>query len=275
MFYIYFIFSLIAAIFVYIDSTKQQMPRWWSAVIFFAPVTMIYYIIKTRQKKSLIPITLFVLIFVLVGAGESFLYTRIKDKIIYSNYSDTAKEILEFANELEYSVKQLNDLTLELEGMNSIDSSPAKIDEVLSFVYTMRQMLKENDRSVKEFILVINDYRDILIQEHFERLLKIEEYYKQPVVIKYLNNLDLYLEAFAGILKYTGENSQEIRDRVPMYIKNYDGYYMNYVRALESHNRIDVARMQFQHNFLLHYPELKPYLPTILQTRFVNIWNKK
>ncbi|MBF0302203.1 MAG: hypothetical protein HQK73_04120 [Desulfamplus sp.] len=275
MFYIYFVFSLIAAIFVYIDSEKHQMPRWWSAIIFFAPITMIYYIIQTRQKKSLIPLTVLVVIFVLVGIGESFLYTRIKNKIIYSSYSATAREILGFADELRYSVEQLNSLTLELEGMNSIDSSPAKINEVLYFINTMKESIKKNDRVVKKFLLVVNDYRDILIKEKFDWLIKIEEYYNQPVVIKYLNHLDLYLEAFYSLLQYTGENFQEINSRTPLYIKNYDGYYMNYVRELESHNRIDVVRMQFQHNFLVHYPQLEPYLPTIIKTRFMNIWSKK
>ncbi len=274
MFYIYFLFSFIGAVFVYIDSKKEMMPRWWAVVIFFAPITLIYYILKTRQKKSLIPISIFILAFILVSIGESFLYTRIKNKIIYSGYSSTAKEILKFTDGLKYSVKKLNTLTLQFERLNSIDSSPTRINEVKIFVETIQAAIKENDKSVKKFLLLVNDYRTILIEENFDWLLKIESYYSEPIVAKYLNNFALYLEAFHAILKYTEENFQEINARSPLYLKNYDGYYMNYVRALESHNLIDVGRMQFQHNFLLHNPELEPYLPVILNKRFVNIWKK-
>lgn len=275
MFYIYFSFAFITATVVCLDSGKQQMPKWWAAVVFFAPVTMIYYIIKTRQKSSLIPITVFLVLFILVGIGESLLYSRIKEEIIYSSYSPTAREILRFTDELKYSVSQLNTLTLQLDDMNRIDSSPAKINEVLSFMGAMQSQMEKTQKAVKRFILVVNDYRDLLIQEHFEWLLKIEGYYNEPVVVKYLQNLDSYMEAFSALLKYTGENFHEISAGNQTYLTNYDGYYMSYIRALDSHSHIDVSRMQFQHNFLMHAPELEPYLPTILQKRFVNIWNKR
>jgi len=275
VFYIYFSFAFITAGLVCLDSGKQQMPRWWGAVIFFAPVTMIYYIIKTRQKNSLIPLTAFLVLFILVGIGESFLYSRIKDKIIYSNYSPRVREILRLTDELKHSVATLNDLTLQLDDMNRVDSSPAKINEVLSFMGEMQSQMEKNQKAVKRFILVVNDYRELLIAENFEWLLKVEEYYNEPVVLKYLRTLESYLNVFSALLKYTAANSQEISEGNQVYLKNYDGYYMNYVRALDSHGHIDVSRMQFQHNFLTHAPELEPYLPTILEKRFVNIWNKR
>ncbi|MBF0229511.1 MAG: hypothetical protein HQK63_07965 [Desulfamplus sp.] len=275
MFFIYFPVALIFSIFVYIDSEKEQMPRWWAAVIFFAPITVIYYIIKTRQKKSLIPLTILLFVFILVGIGESFLYSRFKDKIIYSQYSSTAKEVLKLTEQLEYSIAQLNYMTLELENLSSVDSSIKKIDEAYTLVDTMKSILDENERMIKKFILIVNDYRNVLLEENFDWLLKIEEYYNEPIVIKYLDHLSTYLDSFASLLKYTGENFQEISNRTPVYLKNYDSYYMTYVRALESHSLIDIGRMQFQHNFLVHNPEIEPYLPTILQKRFMNIWKKK
>ncbi|MBF0468097.1 MAG: hypothetical protein HQK61_04315, partial [Desulfamplus sp.] len=251
MFFIYFSCAFVASIIVYIDSEKQQMPRWWSAIAFFAPVTIPYYIVKTRRKKSLVPLTVFAVIFILVGVGESFLYQMVKEKIIYSSYSPTAREILKFTEDLKYSVQQLNNLTLQLEDMSRVDSSPEKIYEVLAFVNAMQSLIKDNQRAVKRFVLIVNDYRNLLIDENFQWLLKIEEYYNEPVVEKYLRNLAAFLDAFSSLLRYTGENFYEITAGNSVYLKNYDGYYMNYVRALESHSRIDVSRMQFQHNFLV------------------------
>lgn len=275
MFFIYFACTFITAIFVYIDSEKQQMPRWWSAVVFFAPITMVYYLVKTRGKKSMVSLTAFLLIVILVGIGESFLYSRIKDKIIYSNYSATARDILRVSDTLKYSVRQLNDLTLELEDMNRVDSSTEKINEVLTFMDIMHSQMERTQRNVKKFVLVVNDYRNLLIDENFGWLLKIEEYYNEPVVKKYLKSLASYMDAFSALLRYTSENFEGISERDPMSLKNYDEYYMNYVRALDSHTLSDISRMQYQHNFLLHTPELEPYLPTILQKKFVNIWNKR
>ncbi|MBF0257771.1 MAG: hypothetical protein HQK62_02855 [Desulfamplus sp.] len=275
MFFIYFSCAFVASIIVYIDSEKQRMPRWWSAIVFFAPVTIPYYIVKTRRKKSLIPLTAFLVIVILVGVGESVLYHRVKDRIIYSSYSPKAREILRFTEDLKYSVQKLNNLALQLDDMSRVDSSPEKIYEVLAFVKAMQSLMEDNQRAVKKFMLVVNDYRNLLIEENFNWLLKIEEYYNEPVVVKYLRTLAAYLDTFSSLLEYTGEHFQEITAGDSVYIKNYDGYYMNYLRALESHSRIDVNRMQFQHNFLVHAPELEPYLPIILQKRFVNIWKRK
>ncbi|MBF0572262.1 MAG: hypothetical protein HQK69_00675 [Desulfamplus sp.] len=275
MFFIYFPVALILSIFVYIDSEKEKMPRWWAAVIFFAPITIIYYIIKTRREKSLIPLAILIFVFIAVGIGESFLYSRIKDKIIYSQLSPTAKEVLKLTEQLKYSITQLNYMTLEIDNLSSVDSSTKKIDEAYTLVDTMKSIFDENDKMIKKFILIVNDYRNLLLEENFDWLLKIEEYYKEPIVIKYLGHLSNYLNNFSSLLKYTGENFNEISNRSPVYLKNYDGYYMNYVRSLESYSLIDVSRMQYQHNFLVHNPELEPYLPTILQKRFVNIWKKK
>lgn len=275
MFYIYFSFAFIAAAVVYMDSEKQQMPRWWSIIVFFAPVTMVYYIIKTRQKKSLIPITAFVVVFILVGIGESFLYSRVKNEIIYASYSPKAREILEFTDNLKYSVKQLNDLILQLDDMSRVDSTPEKMNEVLDFMVTIQSQIEKTHKAVQRFVLVVNDYRDLLIEEKFDWMFKIEGYYNEPVVVKYLKNLSAYIEAFSELLRYTSENFQGVASKDPVTLSNYDQYYMNYVRALESNNTIDVSRMQFQHDFLIHAPKLEPYLPTILQKRFVDIWNKR
>ncbi|MBF0111706.1 MAG: hypothetical protein HQK74_03120 [Desulfamplus sp.] len=274
MFFVYFLFAFICAVFVYIDSAKEQMPRWWAAVIFFAPITMIYYIVITKQRKSLIPVAIFVLISVFVGIGEYFLYSRLKDKIMYASYSEDIKEILVFTDDLKYSVTQLNDLTLELEDMQGINSSPTKIGEVITLISKMQSALKKHDSSVKKFLAQMDTYQDSIIDNRFYWLFKLQEYYTEQVVVRYLSNFALYLESFSSLSKYTRDNFIEIETRVPVYIKNYDEYYMQYIRILDTQNLVDVGRMRFQHNFVLHNAQLKPYLPVILQKRFINIWRQ-
>ena len=55
-------------------------------------------------------------------------------------------------------------------------------------------------------------------------------------------------------------------------LKNYDEYYLRYRRAVDSHNRFNVKRIEFQNQFLIKYPEIKAYLPGERQTETFRLW---
>lgn len=275
MFFIYFPCALIASIVVYFDSVKQQMPLWWGPLVFFAPAAIPFYLIKTRRKKSIIPITVFVVICILVGIGEALLYSGMKEKVEFARHSPAAREILKFTGNIRYIVKQLNYFTVQLEELSGVGASTENIIETLAFTGAMQSLMKEHATAVKRLTLAVDDYRNILVAEKLDWVLNIEEYYSETVVIKYIKSLDHYLETFESLLKYTAKHFEDIQMKSAKHRKNYNGYYMNYARALDRHSRIDVGRMKYQHNFLRRYPKLEPYLLKMLDSRFFKIWAKK
>ena len=72
-------------------------------------------------------------------------------------------------------------------------------------------------------------------------------------------------------MKYTGVDNRLILKNADMY-KNYDEYYLRYRRAVDSHNRFNVKRIDFQNSFLKKHPEIKPYLPGERQTETFRLW---
>ncbi|SLM30477.1 membrane hypothetical protein [Desulfamplus magnetovallimortis] len=275
MFFIYFPCALIVAIVVYFDSIKYKMPVWWAPLVFFAPAATPIYLIKTRRKKSVIPIAVCLLISVVVLAGEGFLFSKAKDKAELASHSPAAREIIKFTDRIKDVVNTLNYYTIKLEEVSGVGASTANINETLDFVTDMKALLREHENLINGFTMTVNDYRNLLIAEKLGWLLNIEGYYTETVVVKYLKSFDAYLESFESLLKYTGEYFDEIQMKSLKHRKNYDGYYMNYARALDRHSRIDVGRMKYQYNFLKHYPDLEPYLPKVLDSRFFKIWVKK
>ena len=275
MFFIYFPCALIASIIVYFDSVKQQMPLWWGPLVFFAPAAIPFYFIKTRRKKSILPLTIFLVICILAGTGEALLYSRMKEKVEFANRSPAAKEIIRLTHNLRYTIKQLNYFTTQLEESGGVGASTKNINKTLTFIGAMKSLMKEYTTVVKRFSLMVNDYRNLLIDEKLHWLLNVEEYYSETVITKYTTSLDHYLNTFEALLKYTGKHFEKIQMKSAKYLKNYDGYYMNYARALDRHRRMDVSRMKYQHNFLRYHPALEPYLPKMLDSRFFKIWMKK
>lgn len=259
---------------VYIDSDRQKMPKWWAPLLFFAPAATPLYLIKTRKKESLVPMLVFVLIFLLVGIGEGFLFTRFKKIVVYENYSPAVRQVVQMAYNLRDVVDQLNDKIGELDDTSGVGASPESIEETLVFIRSIQRLLDEYIKAIDLFNLSVNEYQERLISEKLGWILYLQKFYKEKIVIKYLRSLDQYLEAFASMLDYTKNHFWEIQSKQARARKNYDTYYLNYVRALERHERLDVGRMRFQHLFMKQHPQLEDYLPSMLKHRFIDIWQK-
>jgi hypothetical protein len=85
--------------------------------------------------------------------------------------------------------------------------------------------------------------------------------------------LKKYLDSFEALLKYTYINFYKIKDlKIQENLNNYDEYYLKYRRDVDSHNRFNVKRINFQNAFLKKYPEVKPYLPSKRQTEAFKLW---
>ncbi|MBF0201850.1 MAG: hypothetical protein HQK66_11180 [Desulfamplus sp.] len=273
MFFIYFPFSIIAATLVYFDAEKRQMPQWWPAMAFMAPITIPLYLVKTRQQRSIVPIAAFLSLAVLVIVGESFFFMKMRDSVQFQNYSPTVQEIVRITHRIEYIVKKFNHFTVQLEKVKGVGASTQSIEKALVFIRAMQSLMKDYRTTINNLDAAVNDYGNNLISENALWVIKLEEFYSEPIIVRYVKSLDNHLEAFESLLVYTAANFEEIRSKNKRVRQNYDGYYLNYVRALESHSLLDTGRMRFQYLFLKDNPELKPYMPAILNDKFFKIWH--
>ena len=274
MFFIYFPCALVAAILIYVDSNRRKMPIWWGPLVFFAPMVVPLYLIKTRRKKSILPIVIFLSVFVLVGVGEGFLFSKFKEKTVYEKYSPVVQEVIRMANDIRSVVKKVNNIIGELEDKRGVSASPENIEEALVFIRSARAQMDQYTRVVANFNAASNEYHDRLRSEKLGWILYLQRYYKEKIVVKYLKSFVQYLQSFAAMLEYTKAHFYEIQGKEAKARRNYDSYYLNYVRALERHERLDVARMRFQRNFLKQHPKLKHYLPSVLNRQLIDIWQK-
>lgn len=273
MFFIYFPCTIILGIIVFLDSKKYNYPRWWSAVVCLAPITAPYYIIATRGKKSLVLLTLFFVLSGFACAGEFFLYTRFKQKMHYNDYSPYAKQALDYTDQLKQGMSQLNGFIENLDSLGRVNSSLEKVNSTLDLMKTLKLAATSTEEVSKRFLLLMDDYSLSINESELAWLHHLSDYYTNRAVIKYFTALHIYVEEFSRLLSFTADNFNDIQLRNSKHQKNYDYYYLNYIRALERLNKVDIQRMAFHQKITRKYPDITSYVPVISQTRFLKVWH--
>ena len=272
MFFVYFPFVIILGIFVFKDSEKYNFSKWWAGLVGLAPITMPYYLFVTRGKKFLVPLVMFFALSGLVVMGEAFFYTKFKQRMQYAKYSPYAKQALEYTTQLKDNMVELNKFIINLDELGRVNSSLEKITETLKLVEAMTHALMKTITVAERFLILMNDYSPAINRGEILWLNHLALYYSDDSVIKYLSALQNYVNSFSALLKFTKENFENIHLKNSKQQKNYDHYYLKYIRSLERHNNIDINRMAFQKQLLQKYPDLKSYIPIISQTRFLSVW---
>ncbi len=272
MFFVYFSGVIILGIVVFNDSKKYNVSRWWAGLVGMAPVTIPYYLFVTRGKKLLPSLVIFSALFVLVVIFEVFFYADLKQKIQHDNYPPHVKQALEYTAELRKTTVELNRYIENLDELGRVNSSLEKIIETLKLVETMENVLVETTAISQDFLILMKDCSSTINQSELQWLHSLAAYYADDSVIKYINALKFYIDAFSGLLKFTRDNFDEIHLKNSKQQKNYDYYYLRYLRSLERHNNIDIKRMIFQKKFLKKYPDLVSHIPVISHTRFLRVW---
>lgn len=270
MYMIYFPYAIAVAVWVLIDSGKRNVSRLWSLPILFSPVLTSLYLFRTRPGKSLVPIVIAVVSLVCVGIGE-YTIDRIyyRETLTFSNYSPIAKKMIELSQDLKASTTTLDDAIEKLEGMSRVESKLQNMGKTIQLIGDMRVLMIRNKQAELTLISFAKEYREILEQDGMEWLLTIETYYNNRVVLLHEKKLNEYLDAFEALLQFIFEHYYKIHAQDIRTLNNYDAYYMNYRRAVDSHNAINIKRITYQDSLLEEHPGLKPYLPSIRQIDFL------
>jgi hypothetical protein len=265
--------TLLAALMLY-DCYQQKQPRWWAMAVLFAPVTTPYFIFKSRKESGVILFMVFIVTFCAVTGGEFFLYSKDMDK--QHNYIHLMPEIqqmIHLSDQLKTTTMKLDHELSILENLTKIESRAPEIKSTFEFVEHLKNILVINQEAIKQVVTYSSDHEGFFVGRHLEWVLTLRNFYTNRNVIQHYKSLQNYLDSFANVLKYTYVNFYNITEYKSLeHLKNYDEYYLRYRRAIDSHNRFNTKRIDFQNKFADTYPDLKSFLPGERQTDTFSLW---
>ncbi len=265
--------AILASLMLFECSTKNH-PKWWALVIFLAPITTPYFIFKTRRQTGIVLIIIFLSTFSAACFSEWFLYIRYMEKNKYIGLPPVARQIIHFSNELKKSTVELDKALVKLEGLSKVEARIKEIKNTIDFIDRLRIIMAKNQTDIHNLVKFTSDNKLMFKGKEFEWVFNIQKFYNNINVVRHYKYLKKYLVEFENLLSYTYVNFYNIRDhKTKKHLNNYDEYYLRYRGAVDSHNRFNVSRIEFQNSFLNKYPKIKPYLPGERQTDTFKLWD--
>ena len=273
MYYIYFPFVLILSGLMFYECHRRRHPKWWAAVVLAAPVTTPYFIFKSRKSEGVILFMIFLTCFTAVAGAEFFIYSQMKEKNKYAHLPPLTRQVVRFSDTLKSTTHRLDKALVTLEQMSKVESRIAELKQTIEFIGELRIIMAQNQAAIKRMVKFTSDYKSYFVKKDLNWVYHLQLFYTNRNVVQHYESLERYLSDFDALLKYTYKNFDNItKAKSRTHLKNYDEYYLRYRRAVDSHNRLNVNRIEFQNSFLLKYPDIKPYLPGERQTETFRLW---
>jgi len=258
---------------MFMECWKKDRPRWWALMVLFAPITTPWFIFQSRKASGIIIFMFFLTTFSAVGGTEFYLYTNYMDKNKYSHLPPVTQQMVRLAEELKASTLKFDQALVKLEGLSKVESRINEIKHTIHFIDEVRAIAAENKNAIFILEQYLYDFKDFFIANDLSWLFNIQEFYNNHNVVQHDKSLKKYLDSFEALLEYTYVNFYHIKDlKTKENLQNYDEYYLKYRRAVDSHNRFNVKRINFQNEFLKNHPEVRPYLPGKRQTETFKLW---
>ncbi len=279
MYYIYFTYALIISLLMLWVCSKKNRPKWWAVIVFFAPVTTPWFVFQSKKNSNIvIIIMIFLITFSAVGGTELYLYKSYMEKNYmeknrHSNLSPVTRQMIYLADKLKASTLKFDNALIELENLSKSMAKTNEIKNSIEFIDQVRQIEIENKNAIINLEKYLNNYKSFFVKKEMSWLFSIKEFYNNYNVVQHHKSLKRYLNSYEDWLKYTYVNFYNITDlKSQEHLRNYDQYYLMYRKGVDSHNKFNVRRIDFQNKFLKLHPKVKQYLPGTRQTDTFKIW---
>lgn len=259
---------------MFFECHRHNLPKWWAAIVFAAPVTTPYFIIKSRKGKGFIWVLfIFFACVALVLAGEIFLYSRTKEQYKYEHLPPVTRQLIRYSEILKQTTHKLDTELVELELQSKVQSKVNKIEQTIVFIDELRKSMHDNREAIKQIVSFGEAHENFFLTQDLKWVYEIQKFYNNRIVTQHFESLEKYLDNFETLLRFCCENFDSINERKNLVVlKNYDEYYMRYRRAVDSHNRLNVKRIEFQNTYISRHPEIREYLPAKRQTEAFRLW---
>lgn len=267
MFYLYFSYAAVLALIVLYDSYQKDNPKVWAVIVFCAPVTTPWFIYKSREKPGILLYLVFFITFIAVGVTQFFLYSKYMEKHKYAHLDPVTRQMRLLSDELKATTVKLDEALVNLENMSKVESRVEEIKNTIEYIEELRTIMVENQEVIKRLVQYTSDHESFIDAKNITWVAHVQKFYSDRSVVQHHKSLEKYLVAFEELLKYTYVNFYNItQHQTREHLNNYDAYYMRYRRAVDTHNRFNIRRIDFQNSFLKKYSDVKPYLPGKRQT---------
>ena len=258
---------------MFLECKRRNLPKWWAAVVFAAPVTILYFIFKSRKGQSLTLLMILFVCFSLVTVSEIFIYSKMKTKYKYVHLPPVTRQLIRYSEILKQTTQNLDNDLVELEQQSKVQSKVDKLGQTIVFIGELRQSMHDNQAAIKQMVEFVENHRDFFTRKDLQWVYEIKRFYNNRIVIAHFKSLEKYLDNFETLVRFCYRNFDAItKAESTIHLKNYDEYYLRYRRAVDSHNRFNVKRIEFQNAFIKKYPEIKAYLPAKRQTEAFRLW---
>lgn len=273
VYYFYFPYVLLLSGLMFFECYKKKHPRWWAAAVLLAPITTPYFIFKSRKTKGMVFFVIFLATFTGVSVFEFYTYAQMKEKNKYAHLPPITRQVILLSDDLKQTTIELDKALLTLEQVSKVESRIKEIKSTIDFIQTVRGAVAENEASINRLVNYIAEYNVYFAKKKLNWVYQIQQFYTNRNVVSHYKSLQVYLDNFQALLTYTYTNFYNItKVESKEHLNNYDEYYLRYRRAVDSHNKFNVQRIEFQNDFLGKYPDTKPYLPGNRQTEAFKMW---
>jgi len=242
-------------------------------VVFLSPVTLPYFIYKSRKAEGMVLFMIFLASFTAVAASEFYLYATMKEKNKYAHLPPITRQVIRLSDDLKQSTVNLDKALVTLELSSKVESRIQEIKQTLEFIKSLRVIMDENQAAIQRLVKFTTDYKVYFSKKDLNWVYQIQLFYTNRNVLLHYKSLKAYLDHFEALLSYAYTNFYSITEaKTREHLNNYDEYYIRYRRAVDTHNKFNVQRIEFQNDFLLKYPDIKAYLPGKRQTEAFKLW---
>jgi len=256
-----------------VECYRKRRPKWWPLFVLAAPITTPYFIFRSRKTQGVVPFMIFLTTFTAVSSSEIYLYSQMKEKFKYAHLPPITRQVVRFSETLKNTTHRLDVALVNLENMSKVESRKSELKSTIDYIGDLRIIISQNQAAIKRMVKFTSDYKSYFVKKDLNWVYHIQLFYTNRNVVQHYKSLKTYLDDFEALLKYTHENFEAINKiKTPEQLRNYDEYYLRYRRAVDSHNRFNVKRIEFQNSFLKKYPNVKAYLPGARQTETFKLW---
>ena len=210
MYYIYLPYVCILALIIAVECHRKKRPKWWSLLVFAAPITTPYFIFKSRKTQGVVPFMIFLTTFTAVSASEIYLYSQMKEKFKYAHLPPITRQVVRFSETLKNTTHRLDQALVTLENMSKVESRKSELKSTIEFIGELRIIMSQNQAAIKRMMKFTSDYKSYFVKKDLNWVYHIQLFYTNRNVVQHYKSLRIYLDDFEALLKYTYKNFEAI-----------------------------------------------------------------
>ena len=256
-----------------LQCTRKKHPLWWAVMVFLAPITFPYFILKSRRAQGKFLIMLFLISFAAVAACEVYIYSRQRQIYNHERLDPVAQQALYFGESLKQTTAELDRALTTLERLSKVSSRIEEVKQTIEFLGSLRELMSRNQASIDQLVLYAKDHEAYFAGKEEGWVYQIHHFYTHRNLVLYDKSLKTYVDDFEALLRYAHDHFYQITKlKTQEHLNNYDEYYLRYRRAYDTHEQFNIQRLEFQNELKGLYPEIKPYLPGDRHTEAFRLW---